>query len=257
MYCIKLNSKYVRGFRAGYSLKPITKYNINDRYSRNIITIPQLDPFNNILRNFSLGVEPIYYRQYQVKIINLTNKNHLVETFEDENVALEKIEDLKIKIEHIISGLNSLANVTDEEIQKHLTKTLTSDDNILQPSKYLYAQRMDTIRFFEKTLKDLHKLKVVEFSPGICFFGDARKIRHAIQKKNTIANKTICSQCRVIIPTKEFFTIDSGSSGRTLNVCPFCIARMAEEARKILEKFTKDNPKMFEEYETQLVLRNL
>jgi len=32
---------------------------------------------------------------------------------------------------------------------------------------------------------------------------------------------------------------------------------MAEEARKILEKFTKDNPKMFEEYETQLVLRNL
>ncbi len=258
MYCIKLNSKYVREFMRDYYLKPMSNYHVSGNYYsggryNNIILTP-LEPYAKIISNFGLEKpDSKYEKTARGKIISLTNKTNLVWLFESKEQAEKEIKDIILKCENIISQLKIFQeNVKDEQIIDILKQGKASYIN-----KFLFDSRSEIIDYFEQGLKDLHKLKVVEFSPGICFSGNARKIRHAIQKKNTIANKTICSQCQVIIPTKEFFTIDSGSSGRTLNVCPFCIVRMAEEARKIQEKFTKDNPKLFDEYETQLVLRNL
>lgn len=216
---------------------------------------------------------------YGFKVVSLTNKPHMATTYDSKTFAEDLIKECANKLKKAIAEVEEKKCIPDEDLRKIIRPTITSVD-VDNHNKYWYGKptylktkedlveetispynsisRKNTLEKLHRELKIVEKCKVVEFKAKIVFSKNAKTIRHAITRKvDERACNQVCSQCGVVIPTKEYFKIDSGTSGRTLNICPFCMVRIAQEANTIQEKFIKENPGMFEQYEAEFFTRNL
>lgn len=134
-------------------------------------------------------------------------------------------------------------------------------------TKYVeFESREFSLNRIKNFLNILTECKIESLDLNKPFFRkNLNKIKHAILKTDSDKNKVatnrilsnICNQCGVAIPTKEFFCIDTGHRGKKLNICPFCMIRIANEAKVMQEDFLNKYPKFLENYEIELFTNSL
>lgn len=185
----------------------------------------------------------------------LTASATIYDTEEAAKEALDCIIHSLTQWSELIVDFDKLAEITTLGGLSYYTDVVREYVKRKDPAEYQKIQRRLKYKLAQVSNG---KFKVEKLTSRIVFAGKDMNARPAVVKKQQrVINEKSCKICNVYIPTMEYFDVDAGTMGRTLCICPFCVARLGREASMIEERFKRVYPDLYEQYATELITRAL